>query len=75
MARASRSSRDHRRQFGARVRQLRLDRELSQEGLAERSGLHRNYVGGIERGERNCGIDAVYALAHALRVSPAALFE
>ncbi len=65
----------HRVAFGRRLRNLRSEAGLSQEDLGEASGLHRNYVGGIERGERNCGIDAVYALAAALRISPARLFE
>lgn len=52
--------------FGACVRRWRLERELSQEELAERAGLHRDYVGGIERGERNVGVKAVFALARGL---------
>jgi len=61
--------------FGRTVRQLRLARDLSQEELAHRSGLHRNYVGGIERGERNVGILAVFALARGLNCAPADFFQ
>jgi transcriptional regulator with XRE-family HTH domain len=69
-----RSGGDHRRQFGARVRKFRLGLGLSQEGLAELSGLHRNYVGGVERGEINLSLDNIHALAAGLGVSPAQLF-
>ena len=41
------------RQFGKRVRELRLARGLSQEEMAFKIGVHRTYLGGIERGERN----------------------
>lgn len=61
--------------FGAVVRQCRVDRGWSQEALAEESGLHRNYVGGIERGERNVGLDNVLRLAAALEVRVTELFR
>lgn len=59
--------------FGSRVRDLRLALGWSQERLAEASGLHRNYIGGIERGERNCALRTIHALAGALGVHPADL--
>jgi transcriptional regulator with XRE-family HTH domain len=66
---------DPRKAFGNRVRQLRLKRRLSQEKLAELADLHRNYVGGIERGERNVGLLNIVKLARALAVKPASLME
>ena len=62
-------------QFGARVRRLRLSRGLSQEGLAERSGLHRTYVGSLERGARNVALVNILALACALDVAPSDLVD
>lgn len=63
-----------RKRFGKRIRQLRLAKDLTQEGLAERAGLHPTYIGGIERGERNLGFDNLLKLARALRERPSALF-
>ncbi|HEX8123691.1 MAG TPA: helix-turn-helix transcriptional regulator [Solirubrobacteraceae bacterium] len=54
--------------FGARLREVRVDRGLSQEDLAAKSGLHRTYVGGIERGERNPSLMNIGRLAVALDV-------
>ena len=61
--------------FGNRIRTLRKERGLSQEDLAELSGLDRTYISGIERGLRNVALRNIAALAQALGVSLADLFE
>jgi len=64
-----------RKLFGKRLRELRTDRGLSQEQLADLAGLHRNYIGNIERGENGIGIDNIVLLARTLKVKPAVLFD
>jgi len=61
--------------FGARVRAERERQGVSQEELADRAGIHRTYLGGVERGERNIGILNVLRIARALSVRPSALFK
>ena len=55
--------------LGKNVRQLRLEKGLSQEALADRCGLHRTYLGGIERGERNVSLLNIIRIAKALDVN------
>lgn len=62
-------------QFGSRLRSLRQAREISQERLAELAGLHRTYIGGVERGERNISLINLAAIAEALGLSLSALME
>jgi transcriptional regulator with XRE-family HTH domain len=61
--------------FGKKVRQLRENRGWSQERFAGECGLHRTYVGGIERGERNPTLKNIYAIAEALGEPLKALFD
>jgi transcriptional regulator with XRE-family HTH domain len=63
----------HLHSVGRRVRELRLAAGLSQEGLAAEAGLHRTYVGSLERGERNVSVVNLYALARALGIKPGQL--
>lgn len=60
--------------FGRTVRAYRRERHISQEELADLSGLHRTYVSGIERGERNLSLESILKLARALEVNPGAFF-
>ncbi|MDA8428110.1 MAG: helix-turn-helix transcriptional regulator [Geobacteraceae bacterium] len=51
------------------LRHLRNQKGISQEDLAELSGIHRTYVGSVERGERNVTLSSLEMLASALGVS------
>lgn len=63
------------KQLGANVQRIRRTRGWSQEELAFRSGLHRTYISGIERGARNPTVTVVKELADALGVTPGALLD
>lgn len=56
--------------FGARLREARTKRRLSQEGLAALCDLDRTYIGGVERGERNISLINIHKIAHALGIRP-----
>jgi len=60
--------------FGKRIAYLRQNQKLSQEKLAERSGLHRTYIGMVERAERNISLLNINKLANGLGVSIDKLF-
>lgn len=62
-------------EFGIRVRELRLERNLSQEKLAELADLHRTYIGMIERGEKNITLINIEKIAKALKLSLHNLLE
>jgi transcriptional regulator with XRE-family HTH domain len=55
--------------FGNKVRDLRKERDLSQEKFADECGLHRTYIGGVERGERNPTLTTLKRIADALHIS------
>ena len=57
--------------FGRALRHWRKQEGISQEELASRADLHRNYVGLVERGERNASIKTMFKLAQALDISVA----
>jgi DNA-binding XRE family transcriptional regulator len=65
-ARSTRRPEFRLRIFGERVRARRQSMELSQEALAHAAGIHRTYIGSVERGERNLSLGNAYALADAL---------
>ena len=59
--------------LGREIRRHRKAQNLSQEQLAERADLHRNYIGYLERGERNPGAKTLFQLARALGIGLAEL--
>ena len=61
--------------FGTRLRELREQRNLSHEKLAEMADLHRNYVGNLERGKSNVSLLTIVKLARSLNVKPIKLLE
>lgn len=60
--------------FGERVREIRKQKKLSQEGLALACALDRTYVGSVERGERNISLINIHKIAKALGVNTKELF-
>lgn len=61
--------------FSTNVKKYRLMKGLSQEDLAERSGLHRTYISAIECERRNISIENIQRIADALDIKPSTLLE
>jgi transcriptional regulator with XRE-family HTH domain len=66
---------DIKKKFGDKIKNLRLERGLSQEALANEANLDRTYIPGIEKGERNVSITVIEKLAIALKVSIKDFFD
>lgn len=66
---------DLQRQLGRQLRSHREERGLSQEAFAELIGVHRTYLGGVERGERNLTLRTVERLAAVIGVEPLELLS
>jgi len=60
--------------FGLKVREMRLSQNLTQENLADKACLHRTYIGMIERAEKNITLLNIEKIANALEVSVRNLF-
>ncbi|MEA4976150.1 MAG: helix-turn-helix transcriptional regulator [Paludibacter sp.] len=56
-------------QFGSRVKELRTKNKLTQEQFAQKTGLHKNYIGMVERGERNPSLINIQIIANGLNVT------
>ena len=63
------------RRLAAQVKRRRTELKMSQEELATRSGLHRTYIGGIERAERNVSLATVEMIGAGLGVEPSELLK
>lgn len=61
--------------IGYRIKQERLKKNISQEKLAEISSLHRTFIGGIERGERNISINTLLKITTALGIPIESVFR
>ena len=61
--------------FGNRIRELRNEKEWSQETLADKTGFHRTYIGMIERGERNLSLKNVEVFASSFGLSISELLK
>jgi transcriptional regulator with XRE-family HTH domain len=63
------------KRVGVNLRRAREEQGLSQEDLADRAGLHRTYLSGVERGVRNPTVTVLEKIAKALKVKPSSLLD
>ncbi|MFC2099112.1 helix-turn-helix domain-containing protein [Bacteroidota bacterium] len=61
--------------FGAVIRKIRIEQQISQEELAHRANLHRTYIGMIERGEKNITLGNIKKISNALKISMSELLR
>lgn len=61
--------------FGKALREIRLKKQLSQGDVAEKLGVHRSYISGLERGKRNPSLLTIKKMAKAIGVKPKELLE
>jgi len=66
---------DLRAALGQNLKRLRREHDLSQEEFAHKTGIHRTYVGGIERGERNVTLETLERIAAAFGINPVDLLK
>lgn len=62
-------------EFGKNIQLFRKEKNISQEKLAELAGLHRTYIGMIERGEKNITLKNIYKISIALKINIIELFK
>lgn len=61
--------------FGLKLRQIRMDKHMSQEEFAWTTGVHRTYLGQIERAEKNITLKNIEKICNALGINPKDLFD
>lgn len=64
-----------RKALGSKIRKIRKEQGYSQESLADEIGLHRTYIGAIERGEQNVSLDNIVKIAKTLKIKPSQLLD
>lgn len=61
--------------LGLRIKDIRCKLNMSQESFAEKVGLHRTYIGQVERAEKNITLKNIHKICYALKIDPKELFD